>query len=190
MSTDVRTRILATALELIGERGIAGLTNRAVARAAQVSLGTLTYHFSSQEELLGEALRAFVDAEISRLAVITAQVEGSTMSVDEALGHARDAIEARTSRRAQTAQLELYLYATRDESLRAAAARCYAAYDRVAAASLKAIGVPEADRVAPLLGGLIDGLELRRLAVDDLRIDLAEALAALVAGLKASPAPE
>lgn len=190
MSTDVRTRILTATLELIGERGIAGLTNRTVARAAQVSLGTLTYHFPSQEELLGEALHAFVDAEISRLAVITAQVEGTTMSVDEALTHARDAIEARTSRRAQTAQLELYLHATRNESLRAAAARCYAAYDRVAAVSLKAIGVPEADRVAPLLGGLIDGLELRRLAVDDLRIDLAEALAALVAGLNVSPAPE
>jgi len=188
MSTDVRTRILTTTLELIGERGIGGLSNRTVARAAGVSLGTLTYHFSSQEELLSEALRTFVDDEISRLSTIADEFEGASMGVAEALVLARDAIEKRPSRQAQIAQLELYLHATRNDGLRNAAARCYAAYDRVAAAVLASIGVPDAARVAPLLGGLIDGLELRRLAADDLGVDLAEALASLVAGLGAATA--
>ncbi|QNS02972.1 TetR/AcrR family transcriptional regulator [Streptomyces xanthii] len=187
MSADVRTRILTATLELIGERGIGSLTNRIVAKAANVSLGTLTYHFVSQEQLLGEALQAFVDEELDRLSVIAAQLEGATLSVDEALAHARDAIETRPSRHAQTAQLELYLHATRNDGLREAAARCYAAYDRVAAAALKAIGVPEADRVAPLLTGLVDGLELRRLATDDPGIDFAAALTTFVRGLGASP---
>ncbi|WP_228990446.1 hypothetical protein [Streptomyces sp. DH8] len=50
--------------------------------------------------------------------------------------------------------------------------------------------MPEAGRVAPLIGGLVDGLDLRRLAVDGLRIGLAEASAGLVAGLNGSSAPE
>jgi AcrR family transcriptional regulator len=183
LSTDVRDRILAATLELIGERGIGGLSNRVVAKAANVSLGTLTYHFASQEALLGEALRRFVDDEIDRLSVIAADLEGANRSIQEALVRARDAIETRPTRKAQIAQLELYLHATRNDGLQEAAQRCFAAYDRVAAAVLKAVGVPEADRVAPLLGGLIDGLELRRLAVDDLEVDLAEALGSLVAGL-------
>lgn len=183
MRPDPRDRVLAATLELIGEQGIGGLSNRLVAKAAGVSLGTLTYHFPSQEELLGETLRRFVDDEIERLSAIAADLDGATLTIDEALARARDAIETRPTRRAQIAQLELYLHATRSDGLREAASRCYAAYDRVGAAVLKALGVPDADRVAPVLGGLIDGLELRRLAVDDLRVDLAEALASLVAGL-------
>ncbi|MBE9376105.1 TetR family transcriptional regulator [Saccharopolyspora sp. HNM0983] len=186
MSSEARSHILTTTLELIGELGIGGLSNRVVAKSAGVSLGTLTYHFSSQQELLGEALQTFVDDELARLSSIAAAFEGSTLSIAEALTSARDAIETRPSRQAQIAQLELYLNATRDDGLRDAANRCYAAYDRVAAAVLHAAGVPEAHRVAPLLGALIDGLELRRLAVADLRVDLAEALASLVAGLGAS----
>ncbi len=78
----------------------------------------------------------------------------------------------------------------RGEGSRVAAARCCAACGRVAPTSLKATGVPEAGRVAPLIGGLVDGLDLRRLAVDGLRIGLAEASAGLVAGLNGSSAPE
>ncbi|MEU6664383.1 hypothetical protein [Streptomyces sp. NPDC046821] len=53
------------------------------------------------------------------------------------VGPFHDAVEARPSRRAQTAQPELCLHATRNDGLRAVAAHCYAAYDRVAAAALK-----------------------------------------------------
>lgn len=41
-----RDAIRAAALRVIGEHGIAGLTNRRVAAAAGVSLGSLTYHLS------------------------------------------------------------------------------------------------------------------------------------------------
>ncbi|WP_165611679.1 TetR/AcrR family transcriptional regulator [Mycolicibacterium fortuitum] len=183
MSSDVRGRILSSTLDLIGERGIGGLSNRLVAKSAGVSLGTLTYHFSSQDELLSEALQTFVDTEVERLLGIAVELEGSVLTTGEALARTRVAIEDRAGRSAQIAQLELYVHATRNDKLRAAAAQCYEAYDRVAAAGLKALGVPEPDRVAPTVGALIDGLELRRLAVGGLSVDLAEALAALISGL-------
>ncbi|MFH9606644.1 hypothetical protein [Streptomyces sp. NPDC017448] len=84
----------------------------------------------------------------------------------------------------------MHPHAPRREGLRAAAARGCAACGRVAPASLKAPGVPEAERAAPLIGGLVDGLDLRGLAVDDLHTGLAEAPAGLVAGLNGSSAPE
>ena len=42
--------------DLIAESGIENLTMRQVAEAAQVSLGTVTYHFSSKEKLITAAL--------------------------------------------------------------------------------------------------------------------------------------
>ncbi|MFS4103165.1 MULTISPECIES: TetR/AcrR family transcriptional regulator [unclassified Streptomyces] len=188
MSNGVRQKIMAATLDLIGERGIGGVSNRAVAKTAQVSLGTLTYHFTSQEELLGQALRAFVDDEIDRLSHIADRVERADVSLQEALELARESIEERPGRHAQIAQLELYLHATRDDGLREAAARCYAAYDRLSTAVLRAMGVSAPERLAPLLGALIDGLELRRLAVDDLPVGIAEGLAILVDAMPREPA--
>lgn len=188
MSNDVRRRILDVTLDLIGEHGIGGLSNRIVAKAAGISLGTLTYHFASQDELLGQALQLFVDDEIERLAALTDSLETNAphLGLHEILSSAREAIEEQAARSKQVAQLELYLHASRNPDLRAAAARCFEAYDRLSASALRALGVPEPERLAPLVGALIDGFELRRLAVDSLSVDLAEGLAALAAGLTAA----
>ncbi|MGW5112021.1 TetR/AcrR family transcriptional regulator [Nocardia sp. NPDC004123] len=188
MSTDVRRRILDVTLDLIGEHGIGGLSNRAIARTAGVSLGTLTYHFASQDDLLGQALELFVNDEIERLTALTSRLDStSETEVDEVLRRTRAAIEASTTRAAQVAQLELYLHATRSPELRAVASRCYQAYDELAAAVLRTLGIAEPERFAPLLGALIDGFGLRRLAVGEPRVNLVEGLAALTAGLTLNP---
>jgi len=51
-----RERIARAALEVIAERGVEALTHRAVAAAANVPLGSTTYHFADREELLLAAL--------------------------------------------------------------------------------------------------------------------------------------
>ena len=58
-----RERILHAVLRVIGTDGVAGVTNRRVAREAEVSLGSITYHFATQHELLREAMLLFVTAE-------------------------------------------------------------------------------------------------------------------------------
>lgn len=184
--SEVRERILAVTLDLIGEHGIAGLSNRLVAKAAGVSLGTLTYHFASQDDLLARTLEAFVDGEVARLETVAQALEGTTLSLEEALEVTREIIEDQAGRRAQIAQFELNLHATRNRDLAAASARCYAAYERVGAAALRAIGVPDAERVAPLLAAMVDGLELRRLAIGE-GPSLDDAIARFLAGPSAGP---
>lgn len=51
-----RARIAKAAIEVVAERGIDGLTHRAVAAAAGVPLGSTTYHFATLDDLLEVAL--------------------------------------------------------------------------------------------------------------------------------------
>jgi DNA-binding transcriptional regulator YbjK len=162
-----RDQILQATLRLVGERGIGAVTNRAVARAAGVSLGSLTYHFPSQEDLLREALHTFVEEEITR---ITAYV---TALADEGLGpiQAPDEVEKAildlTDGPEQVANLELHLHAARDPALRQTSKRSVAAYDRLATAVLSALEIPDAERHAPAVVAMLYGLAIRRLATGD-----------------------
>ncbi|MFH5821166.1 TetR/AcrR family transcriptional regulator [Georgenia sp. AZ-5] len=52
-----RLRIVESALAVIEEHGVAGLTFRAVAAAADVPLGSTTYHFADKDELLEATVR-------------------------------------------------------------------------------------------------------------------------------------
>ena len=53
---DRRERLTEAAVRVVAERGVAGLTHRAVAAEAGVPLGSTTYHFSGRDELLVAAL--------------------------------------------------------------------------------------------------------------------------------------
>ncbi|MDQ0261417.1 TetR/AcrR family transcriptional regulator [Sinomonas atrocyanea] len=56
-----RTRIIEACLEVIARDGVAGTSHRRVAAAADVPLGSMTYHFAGMEELLMEAFTRFAD---------------------------------------------------------------------------------------------------------------------------------
>ncbi|MFC4913309.1 TetR/AcrR family transcriptional regulator [Actinomadura gamaensis] len=58
----LREHLVAAAGRLIAERGTAGLTVRAIARAAGVADGVLYNHFADKDELLAEAWHAHVRA--------------------------------------------------------------------------------------------------------------------------------
>ncbi|APA97665.1 TetR family transcriptional regulator [Nocardia seriolae] len=58
----LRDHLVATAQRLLAEQGAAGLTVRAIARAAAVADGVLYNHFSDKDELLAAALSAHVAA--------------------------------------------------------------------------------------------------------------------------------
>lgn len=176
-----RERILHATLELIGESGIGGVTNRAVATRADVSLGSLTYHFASQTELLREALLIFVTREAERLEQLADGLDGTPLRLEDIAAAAQGIIQS-ANRNEQLAQMELYLQASRDPALRDVAARAYAAYDHAGRTILVALGVADPEPLIPALVALIEGFELRRLALDEPVADptLADALAALV----------
>ncbi|HEX8346886.1 MAG TPA: TetR family transcriptional regulator [Actinoplanes sp.] len=57
-----RDRLIDAALTVIAERGVAGTTHREIARAADVPLGSMTYHFTGLDEILVEAFTRHADA--------------------------------------------------------------------------------------------------------------------------------
>jgi len=56
-----RDRILAATLDVVAEHGVAGTSHRRVAAAADVPLGSMTYHFDGMESLLHEAFSRFAE---------------------------------------------------------------------------------------------------------------------------------
>ncbi|MEW2358271.1 TetR family transcriptional regulator [Spirillospora sp. NPDC029432] len=160
-----RDRILQATLRLIGEQGIGAVTNRAVAKAAGVSLGSLTYHFPNQSDLLREALTSFVDREIARVTEHAAGLRDA--GPDEAADEVEKAVLAFAYGPEQIANLELHLHAARDPAVGEASTRSVEAYDRLATTLLTALGIPDPDRHAPAVVAMLYGLAVRRLATGD-----------------------
>ncbi len=52
---DRKSRIVDAAIDVIAEVGVAGTTHRRIAAAADVPLGSLTYHFTGLDDLLEQA---------------------------------------------------------------------------------------------------------------------------------------
>ena len=179
MST--RERILHAVLRVIGTDGVAGVTNRRVAREAEVSLGSITYHFASQHELLREAMLLFVTAETERLGEVAERHLGAPVSLETAAAMVEQVAVNTRFGHEEIAPLELYIQAGRDPGLRDAAAECFAAYDRIAVTVLRALGLPDPERLAGPVVALIAGMQLRRLATGTTgRTSIADAVTMLV----------
>lgn len=173
--TDRREEILRAALRLIGSRGMHHVTHRDVAAEADVPLGSTTYYFATKEELLTEALRLFVAEEAARLHAAAERFQG-VRAGPEVVADAIVAEIGTTLTRPveQVAQFELYLEATRTPALAKEAKACFAAYDEIAVAALRAAGAKDPEALAPLFIGLIEGLMFRQLV--EPRSDWADAV--------------
>ena len=57
-----RNQILKTAIEMIADEGYAGLSMRALARASNIKLGALQYHFRTTDEMLRAVVGFIGDA--------------------------------------------------------------------------------------------------------------------------------
>lgn len=182
-----RDRILAAVLEVIGGEGIPAVTNRRIAAEAKVSLGSVTYHFATQPDMLRAALLLFVERLTARLTAETARYEGIVPDLSEAAALVSEVAASLAFSAEQVASFELYLQAGRDAALsdttlRDASADCFAAYDALTVTVLTALGVADAQRLAPAIVGMITGLQLRRLATGEPGQEVGEALALLIAG--------
>jgi len=170
-------RILRAALAVCRREGVAGVSHRTVAEEAGVPLGSLTYYFPTKDDLLREALLLFVEEEIARLSVLAAALAGRSLEPEQVATGFAALLEA--SDPEQISQFELYLEAARRPALRDAAAECFAAYEQVAVAALRAAGVPDPEHRASLVVAMADGLGLRRAAAPGTGPELRDALLAL-----------
>jgi DNA-binding transcriptional regulator YbjK len=181
-SVPTRQRIIAAVLHIIGKDGVAAVTNRRIAKEAAVSLGSVTYHFETQHELLRESLLHFVREETRRFTALADQCQSDGVDIEGAAALAGQVAGGMAFDSQHIAPFELYVEAGRDERLREAAAEAFAAYDRLATQILAGLGVPDAERLAPTTVALVMGLQLRRLATGAPAEDLVDALLLLARG--------
>ena len=159
-----REKILHAALRVIGEEGVGGVTNRRIATEAGVSLGTLTYWFETQEDLLRKSMVLFVREETERMMDLAIDGAHGGLSREQAAALVEEVAESITFGPAELGAFELFLHAGRDEALREDAARCWLAYDAVASTVLSGLGIEDPEPLVGPVVALIAGLQLRRLA--------------------------
>jgi AcrR family transcriptional regulator len=91
-STGVREAILKAATDVLAERGVAGLTTKAIAKRAQVAEGSIFYHFKDRLRLLLAIISASVPA--FEEVVTTASADLQQSSLQEGLTRLLDALES------------------------------------------------------------------------------------------------
>ena len=159
----VRAAIIEATIRVIGREGVDGVTHRAVAREAGVSLSSTTYHFASRDEIVSDALRHVADLEIGRIArdaEALAEGHADVPSIARALTawlaeqvHGDDLLRVRAS-------YHLQLEAARRPELRAIHVAWGQAVHGLAERVLRAAGSPRPHTDASILSSAIDGLRL------------------------------
>jgi DNA-binding transcriptional regulator YbjK len=162
-SEAIRAAIIEATIRLIGRDGVDGVTHRAVAREAGVSLSSTTYHFASRDEIVSEALRRVADLEIERIARdAEALVEGhaDVASIARALTKwLAEQVQGNDLLRVR-AGYHLQLEAARRPELRAIHVAWGQAVQSLAERVLGAAGSPTPHTDASILSSAIDGLRL------------------------------
>ncbi|WP_432561133.1 TetR/AcrR family transcriptional regulator [Kineococcus sp. SYSU DK003] len=111
-----RDRIVDSVLDVIAEHGTAGATYRTVAEAADVPLGSMTYHFPTRDDMLLAAFTRLADTMHARFDRVLAELPEGTdpregvvqIVVAEGVEHRRDMV----------LNTELWALAVRDERYR------------------------------------------------------------------------
>ncbi|MFD3423328.1 TetR/AcrR family transcriptional regulator [Streptomyces decoyicus] len=152
---DRRQRIIDAAIAVVGERGIAGLSHRAVAAAADVPLGSTTYHFATLDELLVAALRQSNVVCLDDFARWVDGIDPAAPLAEEVARLVEDTLSG--DRRRMELEYELYLAALRHEAVRPIAAECLDEMVRLLGARIGDL------RTARTVVALTDGLVLQHL---------------------------
>ncbi|MFD5316018.1 TetR/AcrR family transcriptional regulator [Streptomyces sp. NPDC127098] len=173
-----RDRIVEAALDVIAEHGVTGATQRRVAEAAGVPLGSMTYYFEGRQQLLVEAF--------TRLAQSMSARYRRLLDAAETVQEARDAVVEIIcgplwgSPRDLVLSYELYAFAARDPALLGV----IRSWMRASRAALSRHFDP---RTARALDALVEGFSIHN-HLDDEPMSR-EDIAAVVRAVSAGPAP-
>ncbi|MDX6331928.1 MAG: TetR/AcrR family transcriptional regulator, regulator of biofilm formation and stress response [Streptomycetaceae bacterium] len=149
-----RQRLIDAAIRVVGERGIGGLSHRAVAAEADVPLGSTTYHFSTLDDLLVAALHQVNERFMLEITSWEALV-GPEDDFADALARLVEELLTRDRSRIEL-EYELYLAALRRPAVRPIAAEWVDLMADILAL--------RTDRgTAQALAALIDGMSLQAL---------------------------
>lgn len=158
-----REALVQAAVALLAQRGVGGLSHRAVAQQAGVPLAATTYYFASLDALLEEAVKTLVAQWLDRARAafdqLPEQLTGPAVLAEAAVAVALPAGLAGDD---LPAMYDRYLEAGRFPALRLVVQEYDAALDELLAQVLVRAGHP--GERARLLLAVVDGAVLRALA--------------------------
>ncbi|MEW6642076.1 MAG: TetR family transcriptional regulator [Pseudomonadota bacterium] len=175
------------ALRVIGRAGLDGVTHRAVAAEAGVSLGAVTHHFPTRDAIVDAALRSAVSREVGRLQALAFTLQHKAFDIgawiDALVGWY--ASELRSNGETHIACYEAMLAAARSARHRAAVAELFNTWQASAELALRAAGSVAPRLHAELFVSALVGRLLQQLAVPSrhFRRDTTAALTTLVHAL-------
>lgn len=152
-----RDVLISATVDVVAEKGLRGLTFRAVAERAGVNNSLVAHHFGTRSTLLAAALEWAVEQSIETTHL--PDLASAERFADDLLA----SLAARPE--LQAFQYEMILEARRNDLFRAPVERLYARYQQAAEDGLRAIGLD--DRVnerARWLFAAFDGIVLQYMA--------------------------
>ncbi|MCE3028886.1 TetR/AcrR family transcriptional regulator [Salinicola sp. DM10] len=155
-----REALMAATIDIVAEKGLRGVTYRAVAGRARVNHTLVTHHFGSIQGLLAATMEWAVERSIreSGLERIT--------DFDEAFADALIA-SVMSEPELQLFQFEMLLESRRNPQLRSLVERLYADYMTTVEQALRARGLDTANEIAMAIFAALDGLMLQFLTITD-----------------------
>jgi DNA-binding transcriptional regulator YbjK len=129
-----RGKIIDGAIDVLARLGVEGLTHRAVARAAGVSLAATTYHFDTKADIIEAASRTLLDGYLAAFRRMARRVEAGEETRFASLGDLVDRIVLNALGRERSRSLawcELILHGGRSSAGRALTRRWYEELDTI-----------------------------------------------------------
>lgn len=156
---DTRSALLDAAMRVVADRGLRGLTHRAVAEAAGVTHGLVRHYFGSIDALVLEALAVQVGRDI----------ESAPPRMSGPLETLSDHVPARVAATEsdQAFQYEVSLESRRRPELSEHVQRSYAAYTDAMRERLTRGGLPDDPALARVVFAAVDGLALQQILFAD-----------------------
>ncbi|MCP2635527.1 TetR family transcriptional regulator [Microbacterium sp. HD4P20] len=171
-----RDLLISATVDVVAEKGLRGLTFRAIAERAGVNNSLIAHHFGTREALLAAALEWAVERSIETTDLL--ELASEKEFADTLL----EAISVRPE--LQAFQYEMILEARRNELYRAPVIRLYTRYHEVVMESLRHYDVEgDADAIARATFAALDGIVLQYMAGVD-QTDLRGALEQVWAGIR------
>jgi DNA-binding transcriptional regulator YbjK len=179
--------LMEATLRIIGRSGIDGVTHRAVAAEAGLSVGAVTHHFATRDALVDAALRFALAREIGRLRALALSLQGKAFDLEAWIEQLTGwyAQELKAQAEVHIACYEAFLAAARDERHREIVAQWFATWRQSAELALRAANSTTPRRHAELFVSALIGMLLQQLATPrrSFRQDMRAALSELAWGL-------
>ncbi|MCA8901372.1 MAG: TetR family transcriptional regulator [Hyphomonas sp.] len=163
-SEDRRNALIDAVVRLLAREGAKGVTHRAVAKEAGATHGTVRYYFESSDDMISAALQSFLDRQVSATMALHGQVQPGRGEQIWHLAAAYLANRLEYGREGEIARYEMFLHATRNDTVRPVLEEWAEAYLKLFETEYRARGLSDPRMRAERVMYILNGVMLRQLS--------------------------